>query len=110
MTGTCQDAEGWEQHHGHMAPAGQVEQAQRPQGPAEPAVAKHLEQHEGTSTDHKDLANLPTAHAQTPISQILATVNGEQLIIQGADAPHDQVGQHSSACDTATGVVSEGAG
>lgn len=60
-------AKGWQQHHDHMAPAGDPQQAQRAQRLAQPAVAKHLEEHEGTAAHHEDLADLTAAHAQTTV-------------------------------------------
>ena len=46
-----------------MAPARKPQQAQRAQRLTKPAVAKHLEQHEGAATYHQNLANLPAGHA-----------------------------------------------
>lgn len=56
-------AKSWQQHHEHMAPAGDPQQAQRAQRFTQPAVAKHLKQHEGATANHQDLANLTAAHA-----------------------------------------------
>ena len=95
---TYSGAKGWQQHHDDMAPACQPQQAQRAQRGTQTAVPKHLEQHESASTHHQDLANLPTAHAQAPMFQILAAEDGQQLIVQRSNAPHDEVGQHCSTC------------
>ena len=59
-----------------MAPAGKPQQAQRAQRLTKPAVAKHLEQHEGAATYHQNLANLPAGHAQTAMFQILTAEYG----------------------------------
>ena len=82
-------AKGRQQHHDDVAPACQPQQAQRAQRGTQTAVPKHLEQHESASTHHQDLANLPTAHAQAPMFQILAAEDGQQLIVQRSNAPHD---------------------
>lgn len=95
---TYSGAKGWQQHHDDMAPACQPQQAQRAQRSTQPAVPKHLEQHESASTHHQDLADLPTAHAQASMFQIFAAEDGQELIVQRSNAPHDEVGQHCSAC------------
>lgn len=86
-----------------MAPAGNPQETQRAQRLAQPAVAKHLEQHEGTAADHEDLADLTAAHAQTTVLQVFTAEDGQQLIIQSADASHDEVCQHCTPCSSGKG-------
>ena len=91
---------GRQQHHDHMAPAGNPQQAQRSQRLAQLTVAKHLKQHEGTTTDHQNLAYLTAAHSQAAVLQIFAAKDGQQLVIERANASHDQICQHCTPCSS----------
>ena len=71
-----------------MAPAGNPQQAQRAQRLTQPAVAKHLKQHESATAHHQDLAYLTTAHPQAPVLCIFAAEDRQQLIIKRANASH----------------------